>query len=127
MAPSDTDTPISDFLCSSGAFGMLLSALGGIIVPILENFFNQKVKQYLSLGLSFFFAPLPSTIPQLGRLIINSPTSLFGFFGLWHVLLFFPPTAHYMSVLGTDTELLESLTIVEYCIRSTLGHSWRLG
>ena len=93
----------------------LLSAVGGIVVPILDNILDLRTRGYLIYILTactptgvFFLLRLSSDLFSLPSL-----SSLFSFFGTLQALLLFPPMGRYIRGLETDMGFFGSMAYVE--------------
>ncbi|KAI9776854.1 MAG: hypothetical protein M1839_009302 [Geoglossum umbratile] len=120
-AASSGDFTIGDIFFSSPVLRVLASTLGGIVVPVLDNILGPTVQRYLTLGLSIFEKTNLLAAMRLSGVVVHHTTSLFKFFGIWHALLFIPPTVWYNLGFKTDFEFTESLALVEWQIYLYFG------
>src|SRR5436189_1540434 len=115
-----------DLLSSSSVLKVLLSAFGGIILPLLDNTLSSSTKTSLVTVLSFILPLLDNSLSsstELSLIIVpfvfqgswilwaslfpvNSSTSLFYFLGVWHALLSFPPIVRHILGVETDDQFL---------------------
>lgn len=121
VAPSENDASVWDLLSGEPALNLLYSALGGCVVPFLDGLINPRVKQYLTLCLCFYETTGILRVLRLSGLVVTSSTSLFKFMGVWLLLQPVPPMMRYIVNLGTDEDLLEDLTNVDYCLYLYFG------
>jgi hypothetical protein len=109
-----TEFDASDLLDSS-MLPLLLSAVGGFVVPYLDNVLGLTTRRCLTYALASFESTGILFMLRVISGYVSTPilSSLFKLFGIWHVLLFITPMVLYIQGLETDNGVLEYMAEVE--------------
>jgi hypothetical protein len=94
---------------------LLLSVVGGFVVPYLDNVLGLTTRRYLTYALSLFEGTWILFQLRVISGCVSPPilSSLFKLIGVWHVLLFIEPMVRYIQGLESDTGVLGYMAELE--------------
>jgi len=94
---------------------ILSSAVGGIVVPYLDNVLGLRTREYLTYVLAAFESTgiLFKLRLTFGLFIFPALASLFNLFAVWHALLLLPPMMRYIRGVETEDKFSGSMATVE--------------